>query len=121
MKNLIKIEYVFLFILGIIAYRETEKSWWLFAALFFTPDISMIGYLVNSKIGAWIYNFFHHYALAIITYLIAKATKQEWMEIAGIILFTHISFDRILGYGLKYSDSFHNTHIGIIGKNNGIK
>jgi hypothetical protein len=46
------------------------------------------------------------------------------MEIAGIILFTHISFDRVLGYGLKYSDSFHNTHMGIIGKkqyNNGIK
>ena len=69
MKNLIKVEYVFLFISGIIAYSETEKSWWLFAVLFFTPDISMIGYLVNSKIGAWIYNFFHHYALAIITYL----------------------------------------------------
>ncbi|MFN0216732.1 MAG: DUF4260 family protein [Saprospiraceae bacterium] len=24
--------------------------------------------------------------------------------------------DRALGYGLKYTDSFSNTHLGIIGK-----
>jgi hypothetical protein len=28
----------------------------------------------------------------------------------------HSSADRILGYGLKYSDSFHHTHLGWIGR-----
>jgi hypothetical protein len=30
----------------------------------------------------------------------------------GTLLFTHASFDRILGYGLKYFDSFKHTHLG---------
>ena len=34
-----------------------------------------------------------------------------------IILFAHISMDRIFGYGLKFNDSFFNTHLGKIGKN----
>nr|WP_317038961.1 DUF4260 family protein [Urechidicola croceus] len=34
----------------------------------------------------------------------------------GIILFGHASFDRMLGYRLKNSDSFNNTHLGKIGK-----
>ncbi len=31
-------------------------------------------------------------------------------------LFAHSSMDRMLGYGLKYEDSFGNTHLGMIGK-----
>ena len=38
------------------------------------------------------------------------------LEIAGIILLAHSAFDRMLGYGLKYSDSFKNSHLGKIGK-----
>jgi hypothetical protein len=39
-----------------------------------------------------------------------------WLQLAGIILFTHSSMDRVFGYGLKYPDSFNNTHLGPIGK-----
>jgi hypothetical protein len=42
-------------------------------------------------------------------------TNQAFL-IAGIVLFGHSAFDRILGYGLKYPDSFNNTHLGRIGK-----
>jgi hypothetical protein len=28
----------------------------------------------------------------------------------------HIGFDRMLGYGLKYSSSFNDTHLGRIGR-----
>lgn len=34
----------------------------------------------------------------------------------GIVMFAHSSFDRVLGYGLKYCDNFKNTHLGAIGK-----
>ena len=37
-------------------------------------------------------------------------------ELAGLILFGHAAWDRLLGYGLKYNDSFHKTHLGWIGK-----
>ena len=36
--------------------------------------------------------------------------------IAAIILYGHASMDRIFGYGLKFNDSFHHTHLGWIGK-----
>lgn len=116
MKNILKAEYLFLLFLGVYAFHETEQKWWIFAVCFFAPDISMLGYAVNSKIGAWVYNFFHHFALAIVVYIVGKIWETEWIEITGIILFSHISFDRVLGYGLKYPDSFHNTHLGFIGK-----
>lgn len=117
MKLLLKIEYVFLLALGFFAYSETGRSWWIFLAFFFAPDISMLGYLINSKMGAYAYNFFHHFAIAIAAYIIGKIFLLGWLEVSGIILFSHISFDRIFGYGLKHTDGFHNTHLGIIGKN----
>ena len=42
--------------------------------------------------------------------------NQEYLQLAGIILFGHASFDRVLGYGLKYSDSLNKAHLGKIGK-----
>lgn len=35
---------------------------------------------------------------------------------AGIIWTAHIGFDRMMGYGLKYSASFGFTHLGVIGR-----
>ena len=36
-----------------------------------------------------------------------------WQRLKGL---AHIGFDRAFGYGFKSSDSFHNTHLGLIGK-----
>jgi hypothetical protein len=38
------------------------------------------------------------------------------LQLIGVILLGHSSLDRALGYGLKYEDSFQNTHLGRIGK-----
>jgi hypothetical protein len=38
------------------------------------------------------------------------------MELAGVILFSHSSMDRMFGYGLKYTKGFAYTHLGTIGK-----
>jgi hypothetical protein len=35
--------------------------------------------------------------------------------LAGIILLGHSSLDRVLGYGMKYTDSFRLTHLDWIG------
>ena len=91
-------------------------SWWWFTAFLFVPDLSMIGYLANPKVGALLYNFIHHKALAIIVYLAGIYFKNTSLQFTGIILFAHSSMDRVMGYGLKYQDSFNNTHLGIIGK-----
>jgi len=36
-------------------------------------------------------------------------------QLIGIILFSHASMDRIMGYGLKYDKGFKYTHLGEIG------
>ncbi|TMM32294.1 DUF4260 family protein [Polaribacter aestuariivivens] len=115
MKALIKVEELMLFILSIVLFNQLNFDWWWYLALFFFPDISFFGYLINPKIGAYCYNFLHHKAIAIIVYFFGIYFKQESIQLIGIILFGHSSFDRILGYGLKYTDSFKNTHLGKIG------
>ena len=34
----------------------------------------------------------------------------------GLVWLAHIGLDRLLGYGLKYDDSFQHTHLGIQGR-----
>jgi hypothetical protein len=33
----------------------------------------------------------------------------------SLIWAAHIGFDRLLGYGLKYSSNFQHTHLGLLG------
>ena len=101
---------------SIYLFTWTDYAWWLYPALFLVPDISMLGYLVNNRIGAISYNLFHHKGIAIVLLLYGVWDGPDWMFLSGIILLGHASFDRILGYGLKYGDSFHHTHLGMIGK-----
>lgn len=70
MKGIIKIEEASMLVLAIIAFSQMELSWWWFVGLFLTPDIGMFGYVFNSKVGAWSYNFFHLRGLAILLYLV---------------------------------------------------
>lgn len=116
MKSILKLEEIAMFCISIWVYQQSGQSWWLFAALFFLPDLGMLGYLKNEKVGAWIYNLFHHKGLALVLFGIGFLWKQEPLLIAGIILFSHASFDRIFGYGLKYEEGFKFTHLGKIGK-----
>ncbi len=117
MKTSIKIEELTLFVLGIYFFNLLNYNWWWFLVFILVPDIGMTGYLVNTKIGAFTYNLFHHRAIAIVVYFVGIYLNNQPMQFAGIILFSHIAMDRIFGYGLKYPDSFSNTHLGKIGKN----
>jgi hypothetical protein len=112
MKTLLKIEYAAEFILGIFFFKLLSYAWWWFPVLLFAPDISMIGYLINPKIGAWIYNIVHHKALAIICILGGFVLFMNPLSLAGAILLSHIAFDRFFGFGLKHETAFKDTHLG---------
>lgn len=115
MKLTLKLEEFLMFVLGIFACNQLSFVWWLFLVLFLVPDIGMLGYIVNPKFGAVTYNLFHHKGIAILLYVLGVFLKVEIIELIGVILFSHASFDRLLGYGLKYSTSFQDTHLGKIG------
>lgn len=83
------------------------------------PDIGMLGYIFGNKAGAISYNILHHKGLAIVIYLLGAYFSIPLCEGIGIILFSHSSLDRALGYGLKYEKGFKYTHLGELGENNG--
>ena len=116
MNNLLKLEELGQFLLSIILFAQLDYSWWIFPALILLPDLSMIGYLFNPKAGAWIYNFFHHKLIAIAVLILGFWLNNSLLSLVGVILFGHSSMDRFFGYGLKFNDNFHNTHLGWIGK-----
>ena len=121
MRNLLKLEEAALFLFSIYLFSTLDFAWWWFPALLLVPDLGMIGYLINPKIGAFMYNLFHHRLLAAAVACWGLAFENEYCLLAGIIIFAHISFDRMMGYGLKYNDSFHHTHLGRIGKTDNIR
>lgn len=102
-------------LLSCYLFSQLPFAWWWYLALFFVPDISFVAYSVNTKIGAIAYNFLHHKGIAVLTFFIGAFIQNEAVQMVGLVFFGHASFDRIFGYGLKYSDSFNHTHLGMIG------
>lgn len=115
MNNLLKTEEALIFLVCILFFPYFDLSWWWLVGFILLPDASMIGYLINSKVGAYTYNLVHHRGLAIAIAFVGYYFVEPWILFAGYILFTHASMDRIFGYGLKYEKGFKFTHLGEIG------
>ena len=108
MKTLIKLEELALVILSLYLFLALDYAWWWFPLLFFVPDLSLIGYLINSKVGAFTYNAIHHKTLAVILYLLGSVIQMPELQLAGVVMFGHSSLDRALGFGLQESMSKGN-------------
>lgn len=94
-----------------IAYAHLHGSGLLFVLLLFVPDVAMLGYLLNARIGAAIYNLGHVYAAPGILLAVALALTWEIGVLVALIWFAHIGMDRALGYGFKYPTGFKDTHL----------
>lgn len=116
MKRLLQSEEIILFASCLLLYEFYFGSWGWFALFILAPDISMLGYLVNNKVGAFSYNLFHHRGLAAIILTVGILLSIEPASFCGFILFAHATMDRMLGYGFKYEQGFKFTHLGVIGK-----
>lgn len=115
MKMLIQVEEAAQFALSIILFAKLPFAWWVYPALFLLPDLSMIGYAVNNKVGAFAYNLLHHKAVAVVVGVMGLFLTNDYVMLAGLILFGHSSLDRMFGYGLKYNKGFKFTHLGEVG------
>jgi len=101
MKTLIKLEELAFVLLSLYLFLALDYAWWWFPLLFFVPDVSLIGYLINRNVGAIMYNFIHHKALAILLYLTVSFIQWPELQLAGLVMFGHSSLDRVLGFGLQ--------------------
>lgn len=116
MSKLLRLEHAALALTALLAYQIWGGSWWLFAALILVPDLSMVGYLANPRIGAWCYNAVHTWIAPAALWLVALAAGSPLLTQLAIILAAHIAIDRTLGYGLKHESGFQDTHLGRIGR-----
>ncbi len=116
MKNLLRLEELALFGLAIYLFSELDYDWWVFLALLLAPDLGALGYLGGSRVGAATYNFTHHRGIAVAAYLAGAVVGSQVLLLAGVIMLAHSSLDRVVGYGMKYPESFDHTHLGWVGK-----
>jgi hypothetical protein len=115
-RSLLRLEGLAVAGLTFVLYARTGASWWLFAALWLVPDLSMLGYLYRPCWGARIYNAAHTYVLPSVLALFASVSRDATLLPIALIWINHIGIDRLLGYGLKYSNGFGWTHLGRLGK-----
>lgn len=108
---LLRLEGTAVLLTSLLLYHNLNLSWLTFAIFLLAPDISAIGYLVNTRVGSISYNIAHIYILPLI--IAALAIRLDWspgLQIA-LIWAAHIGMDRLFGYGLKYPDDFKHTHL----------
>lgn len=104
-------------LLAVVAYGQ---PWWLLFAVFLLFDISAVGYLRNSSVGAVTYNLVHNYtapAMVSSIYVVLLIADRDviWLALLAACWAFHVAVDRALGYGLKL-EGFTHTHLGRIGR-----
>jgi hypothetical protein len=113
---ILKSEALAFFVACLWAYSLVGASWTLFLLLLLVPDIFMIGYAKNSKLGALVYNAGHTYNIPFLLLGLFLLIHTPILLPLSIIWIAHISMDRMLGFGLKFDTDFKDTHLGKIGK-----
>src|SRR5579864_2636095 len=109
---ILRVEGLIWFLLSLYLFDYFQGSWWLFVAMFFIPDLSLVGYLFGPKKGAIFYNTMHT-EIGPLILVLCGLTFQTFVFLPfAIIWFCHINFDRMLGLGLKYPSGFKMTHLG---------
>jgi hypothetical protein len=113
---LLRLEGAAVLVSAIVGYRALGGSWLLFALLFLTPDLSLLGYFGGARIGAALYNAAHTYVgPALVASLGLTAVGPSVWPIA-LIWAGHLGMDRAVGLGLKYPSAFRDTHLGTVGR-----
>lgn len=111
-----RLESLFVFAAMLVLFRQSGSSWVLFAVLILAPDLFMLGYVKDSRIGALVYNFGHSYGLPVLALAGWWFGDVGWLLPVGVIWVAHIAMDRLFGYGLKLESGFRDTHLGEIGR-----
>ena len=115
---LLRLEGLAVAALSLTLYARSGAGWPLFVLFWLAPDLSMLGYLHSACWGARIYNAVHTYTLPAALALSSFLLGANAMLPAALIWINHIGVDRMMGYGLKYSNGFGWTHLGRLGKQN---
>jgi len=119
-RALLRTEAALLFALALWAYGRWGAGWGMFALCFLLPDLAFLGYLAGPRVGALAYNACHALIGPLALLALGIVGGERAVLAAALIWLAHVGFDRMLGYGLKYSTGFRSTHLGRIGRDDSI-
>jgi hypothetical protein len=108
---LLRLEGACIVALALVLYHAGHFRWWVFAVLLLAPDLAMLGYLANVKIGAALYNLVHTEAGPVLLLVFSVAVPLPVVQPYALIWLAHLGMDRMLGFGLKYPTHFKDTHL----------
>lgn len=108
---LLRLEGTAVLITAVWIYAQLGFSWWLFALLLLWPDLAFVIYAVNPRWGSIVYNILHSYPLPLALTAVAVTLSWPVGQQFAIIWLAHIGMDRTVGYGLKYTGQFKETHL----------
>ena len=108
---LLHLEGACVLVLTVILYRAAHFHWWLFAVLLLAPDLAMLGYLWDARIGAALYNLAHTEAGPVLLLAVSILVPLPVVESYALIWLAHLGMDRMFGFGLKYPTQFQDTHL----------
>jgi hypothetical protein len=106
-----RLEGASVFAAGFALYLHFDYGWMALLVLALAPDLSMLGYLGGSRIGALSYDVAHAYVGPLLLASIGVLGSADLAVQLALIWGAHIGADRALGYGLKYPTGFKQTHL----------
>jgi hypothetical protein len=111
---ILRLEALLTFAASLAAYRLSGGRWSSLALYFFLPDLSILPYLISAGAGWACYNAIHSYAGPVLLAGAAWWRDSATLLAGALIWSTHVSFDRLCGFGLKEGEDFWVTHLGTI-------
>ncbi len=108
---LLRVEALVALMVVVGLYAWLDGSWLMFAALSLAPDLALVGYLAGQRSGAITYDLAHTCSFPLALLGAGLLVDHSTVVSVALIWLAHITFDRVVGYGLKYPTSFKETHL----------
>ncbi len=114
-RKILRAEGLVCLVLACVLYQVQGFSWFEFGLWFFLPDVAILVYVFgNERFGMWIYNLTHSTVGAGSLAALGLVADAAILVQAALIWFSHIGFNRAVGYGLKFPLGFRVTHLGVL-------
>jgi hypothetical protein len=110
-RRMLRVEGAALAAGALIASGATHEAWWLIPLTIPLPDLSAVGYLAGTRVGAGVHNAAHSMPVPAIVAAIGWWQHARLAIALGLIWILHIGIDRALAYGLKYAERPQHTHL----------
>ena len=101
---------------SLVLYGVSGGDWLFLVPLLLLPDLSALGFVAGSRVGTFTYNLFHNWAPGFVALGLGIWSASPEVQLVAASLIGHVGMDRAVGYGLKLPGSFHDTHLGRMGR-----